>query len=192
MAGYDSSVVTGYSHVRDTQRGVTLVELIAVMVIIGVLGAVAATRYFDRTGFDADAFTGQVRAMLRYAQKVAVAQNRDVFVRLDGNSVAVCFDSACSSTGRVTAPAGANSGAAATLLRCGNSTTWLCEAPPAGVTATVSGNGALFRFDALGKPFSSADAASAGVSTFQRVALTIGGDGSSRTVTVEPETGYVH
>lgn len=169
-----------------------MVELIAVLIIIGVLGAVAATRYFDRTSFEADTFTDQTRSMLRYAQKIAVAQNRDVFVRLDGKSVAACFDSACTSSGQVTAPSGTNSGSAATLAQCANAAAWFCEAVPQGITYAVTGNLALFRFDGLGKPFDSADSASTGISTFQRTNLSISGDGATRTITVEPETGYVH
>lgn len=191
MAGYDRNIVTSHSHVWRKQCGVTMVELIAVMIIIGVLGAVAASRYLDRAGFDADAFTAQARSMLRYAQKVAVAQNRNVYVRLDGNSVALCFNTSCEASGRVIAPSGANSGSAATREHCDNSDTWFCEAAPAGISYTSTGSGSLFRFDALGKPFKNGDADTSAVSNFVRTQITIAGDGSTRTITVEPETGYV-
>lgn len=195
MAGYDirvPKIVTGRNCVRHRQRGVTMVELIAVLIITGVLGAVAAGRYVDRASFEADAFTDQARSMLRYAQKVAIAQNRDVFVRLDGKSIAACFDSACSAAGRVFAPAGADSGSAATLAECGNAAAWFCEAVPQGVSYAASGSLAGFRFDALGRPFNSADSAISGISTFQRSTIAISGDGATRTLTIEPETGYVH
>jgi MSHA pilin protein MshC len=191
VAGYDSNIVTGHSHVWRKQHGVTLVELIAVMIIIGVLGAVATSRYFDRAGFDAGAFAAQARSMLRYAQKTAVAQNRNVYVRLDGNSVALCFDAACNAPDRITAPSGANSGSAVTRQRCDNSATWFCEAAPGGISYTLTGTGSLFRFDALGKPFKNGDPDTSAASSFERTVLTIVGDGSTRTITVEPETGYV-
>ncbi|MGZ8293090.1 MAG: pilus assembly FimT family protein [Telluria sp.] len=186
-------IVSGRSHVWR-QRGVTLVELIAVLVIIGVLGAIGATRYFDRASFDADAFTEQARAMLRYGQKVAIAQNRDIYVRLDGSSVALCFDSACSVPERVTAPSGANSGAASTLNACSNSATWHCEGVPRGVSYALTPGGVpnTFYFDAQGKPFAASDAPGTATSTFNRLQLNVSGDGSTRTITVEPETGYVH
>lgn len=168
-----------------------MVELIAVLIIIGVLGAVAATRFFDRNSFEADSFTDRARSMLRYAQKIAVAQNRNVFVRLDGKSVAACFDSACTAGGQLPAPSGTNSGSAATLAQCGNAT-WFCEAVPQGITYGVTGSLALFRFDGLGKPFRATDSGATGLSTFQRTNLSISGDGATRTITIEPETGYVH
>ncbi|MDC8760400.1 type II secretion system protein [Janthinobacterium sp. hw3] len=163
-----------------------MVELITVMVIIGILAAVGAARFFDRQGFDADAFTAQVKALLRHGQKVAIAQNRAVFVRLDGQSVALCFDAGCAS--RLQPPSAQNSGSATTLSRCGNDPAWACEGAPAGVT--VSG-AATFRFDALGKPFAATDAAEASVSTFRTLALSVSGDGNARPVRVEQETGYV-
>lgn len=193
MAGYDSrlpKIVTGHSHVWRLQRGFTMIELIAVLIIIGVLGAIAATRYFDRTSFDADTFTDQTRAMLRYGQKLAVAQNRNVFVRLDGKSVALCFDDDCTPADRIVAPSGANSGSAETRKFCGNSASWFCEAAPSGISYSTTGTAALFRFDALGKPFAASDGEA--VSSFVKAVVTIGGDGATRTVTVEPETGYVH
>lgn len=182
--------MTGHSHVWRFQRGVTMVELIAVLVIISVLGAIAASRYFDRASFDADAFTDQTRAMLRYGQKLAVAQNRPVFVRINTVRTQLCFDADCKAGSRIVAPAGTNSGSANTLKHCDNSATWLCEATPGAVTQTTSGPAALFAFDALGKPY--AANASGELANFQRVKLNIGGDGKLRIVTVEAETGYVH
>jgi MSHA pilin protein MshC len=193
VAGYDSrvpTIVTGHSHVWRSQRGVTMIELIAVLIIIGVLGAIAATRYFDRTSFDADAFTDQTRAMLRYGQKLAVAQNRPVYALVNTTRVALCFETDCNAASRLIAPSGANSGSAQTLDRCDQSTTWLCEGVPRGVTQTVSGPAALFAFDALGKPH--AVNTTGGLANFQRVLVKIGGDGTERTITVVPETGYVY
>lgn len=193
MAGYDSRVpkiVTGHSRVWRSQRGVTMIELIAVLVIIAVLGAIAATRFFDRTSFDADAFADQARAMLRYGQKLAVAQNRPVYVRISTTRVALCFNSDCTAASGVVAPSGANSGSKSTLAQCENSASWFCEGVPDGVTQAVSGPAALFAFDALGVPH--AVSSTGGLANFQRVQVKIGGDERVRTITVEPETGYVY
>lgn len=182
-----STIVTGHSRVRRAQRGFTMVELITVLVIIGVLGTMAATRFFDRSDFGADTFADQSRAMLRYGQKLAIAQNRPVYARITTDRVALCFEPNCNDGARVIAPSGANSGSVRTLERCAGSGAWLCEAVPDGVTQTVSGPAALFAFDALGKPHNVT--ATNVLANFQRVKVTIAGD---RIITVEPETGYVH
>jgi MSHA pilin protein MshC len=154
------------------------------MVLIGVLGAVGASRFFDRSGFDAAAFAEQTRSMMRFAQKLAVAQNRQVYVLLDGDSVALCFDvpgPGCAPGSQVLAPSGANSGSAATNTYCG-SATWFCEGRPDGIHYRTTPALTHFAFDALGRP---------GAGASQGLSMTITGDGETRTVSVVHETGYV-
>ena len=68
--------------VRCSQHGFTLVELIMVIVMMGVLAVFAAPRLFDSTDFYARGFHDETMALLRYAQKAAVAQRRLVCVSL--------------------------------------------------------------------------------------------------------------
>lgn len=181
-------MVASHNHVRLPHRGFTLVELIVVMVLAGILAAVGVGRFFDRAGFDADAFAEQTRAMLRFAQKMAVAQNRPVYVRLDGNSVALCFSSAapCPPASQVLAPSGANSGSAATRQYC-QSDAWECEGRPSTLTYSLSPAGGTLYFDALGRPHDAT-----GADSFPELTISIAGGGLARAVVVAPETGYVY
>jgi MSHA pilin protein MshC len=163
-----------------------MVELIVVIVLIGILSAVGVSRFFDRSGFDAAGFTEQARSMLRYAQKVAIARNAPVFVRLDGTSIALCLDAACAPGQQVTAPSGANSGRSNTVARC-NSTAWYCEGLPPDIAYAVAGTQDVLVFDALGRP----STANLDTRAFGGATLTITGDGAARMINVSPETGYV-
>lgn len=181
-----------------------MVELVVVMVIIGVLGTIGMQRFFDRGSYDVDQFADQARTLMRYAQKVAVAQNRPVFVRLDGASIALCFTVACTAADRVLAPSGSNSARSTTLSACDGSDTWMCEAPPQGITytaaqgsppASVLGPGAYyFYFDALGQPYRQGDPMDSEVaSTFtSALVVTASGGGSTNAITVEAYTGYAY
>ncbi len=152
------------------QHGFTMVELITVMVIVGVLAAVAAPRFFDRGTFDSRGFHDQVISTLRYAQKAAIAQRRLVCVsfpsstRVVINTATNFADSACNTdlqSPSGTYPAG--------------QTTYTVDAP-SGVTLSGYMD---FNFNALGKPSTG-------------VAQSITVSGYATPIAVEMETGYVH
>jgi MSHA pilin protein MshC len=173
-----------------------MVELIVVMILVGILGAIGAARFFSRTGFDAAAYAEQSAAMLRYAQKVAIAQNRKVFVQASTQGLRLCYSAAspCAANDRVTTPAGTSSGSSATKAFCAAggvyAAGWYCEGVPAGASMALSAAAASnFYFNGLGRPYLSTDAGTD--STFPGLTLTITGDGLTRTVSVAQETGYV-
>ena len=172
-------------------HGFTIVELVTVMVILGLLAAVAMPRFFQKDSFDARSFADQNVSMLRYAQKLAIAQNRPVFVLLNGSRIALCFSAACEAANRVLPPAGGNSGRKATLAACANATAWLCEGAPDKISYSVPQEAVTFYFNALGRPYESTDTEP--VSSFPaRIRIGINDGGMTRNIIVEGETGYVH
>lgn len=147
-------------------RGFTLVELVVILIIVGVLAVAAIPRFFDRQSYDARGFYDQALSMARYGQKVAIAQHTDVFFNAAAsNTICLTYvaDAGCSNLTGVINPTDGNK---------------FSKAAPAGVTLTAP---VSFSFSALGRPVP--DAA---------VSFGIVGDGMTRTITVERETGYVH
>lgn len=149
------------------QSGFTLVELIVVMMIVGILAVAAIPRFFQNQTFEARTYHDQALTMMRYAQKVAIAQRTNVFVNANAASNTICL--AYAADANCTNPAGVINPA---------DNAKFSKTAPAGVTLSGS---VSFSFSALGKP--TPDAA---------VSLGIIGDGTTRSITVERETGYVH
>jgi MSHA pilin protein MshC len=67
--------------------GFTIVELVTVMVLIGVLSAVAIPKLTGNTGFAGAAWRSDIVGALRYAQKTAVGHRRLVCATLGASSV---------------------------------------------------------------------------------------------------------
>jgi MSHA pilin protein MshC len=65
--------------------GFTLIELIAIMVVIGVLAIAAIPRLGGTTAFEARGFADVAVSMIRSAQKNAVAKRRYVCLDITGN-----------------------------------------------------------------------------------------------------------
>jgi MSHA pilin protein MshC len=149
---------------KKYQTGFTLIELIMTMVIIGIIALVAAPRFFDNDVFQARGFSDQVQASLRYAQKSAIAQRRNVCVTFTANTVTLT----------IAATAGAASPCDTNLQSPTGDTSYVITAPAGIAFAALPAN---FSFNALGRPTSA-----------QTIIVT----GAANSITIETETGYVH
>ena len=151
-------------------RGFTLVEMVTTIIILGILAAMAAPRFFDRDTFESRGFYDQVISTLRYAQKAAIAQRRFVCAAFSANSVTLTYDPVAPSSSHL----------AMTACPGGSNLTGPTGVVPYSVsssTASFTALPAAFYFDALGKPSASGVIAVSGYAT---------------PITVEAETGYVH
>lgn len=75
-------------------KGFTLLELVVVIVITGILAAVIVPRLTDNSTYGDLGFYNDVKFILRYAQKAAVAQRRPVCVNFTATTVYLTYDPA--------------------------------------------------------------------------------------------------
>lgn len=150
---------------RGKSRGFTMMELILVMVIAGILAAVAVPRLVGRSTFDARGFTDELASSVRFAQKLSIAQRRDVFVQFTANDATLCYVAAapCAAADQAPGPGGEKPYAVTA---------------PNGLTIGIT---AALRFDASGR---TPDLAA-------QLVIPVNGVGTYQ-VLVERETGYVH
>ncbi len=151
--------------------GFSLVELVATLIVVGILAAYAIPRWVDRTGFESRGFFDQAQGLVRYAQKIAIAQRQSapkgpIYVVITVSQIRVCYDVGCASA--VTDP--------------------ISGAP---LVLNAPADGAVTLAPVTTFSFSGAGAPSVGAQLAINVNSTGVGD-ANRTFYVEAVTGYVH
>lgn len=163
-----------------------MVELIVVIVLIGIMAAIGAGRFFERSAFDTYAYGEQLRAMLRFAQKAAIARNSPVYVRFEENRISLCHANpatGCAAAAMVPNPGGFAGGDDATRNQCG-SANWYCIGRPPGIAWSTTPAPEWLVFDALGRPLLSGGQAGG-------LTLSISSGKDTVAISVTQETGYV-
>jgi MSHA pilin protein MshC len=156
------------SRICQRERGFTLIELITVIVLIGVVAIFAVPR-LNRADFNARGFHDETLALLRYAQKTAIAQRR---------TVCVAFTSTTATLTIATAAAAATCASPAVLVGPRGESPATVTAKT-GITYVATPTG--FTFNGLGQP-----------SSGKTIQVANNGTAITLTITVEASTGYVH
>lgn len=146
--------------------GFTMVELVTIIIILGIISAVAAPRFFDSNVFSSQGTREQILSSLRYAQKAAVAQHGFTCVSFTANSVLLSIGS---------------TNVCGTALVGGISNT----------RATIFPVPGGFSFDCMGIPRSPGSGTCSDALGVLTSAQTVQITGASP-ITVEMETGFVH
>ena len=123
-------------------RGFTLVELVTSLVILGLLAAYAAPRFFDNQPFQARGYADELAQALRHARKVAINSECPVHVVITavGYSLAQQANSNCT-------------GAWTTAVRSADGSVVSGIAPPGVALAPA----AVIAFDRTGSPATATD-----------------------------------
>ena len=150
---------------KNKSTGFTLVELIVVILIVGILSASIAPRFFGVASYENRKAADDVFSALRYAQQMAMNRGGDIQLVLTASN----FTVQRSGGGNLRSPDG--------LIP-------YTKPFPAGVTVVPSpSDPQTINFNALGQPESAL-----GVLNTTNTTLSIG----TNTITVEANTGYAH
>lgn len=125
---------------RLDHRGFTQVELIVVIVIAGLLAAVAIPRFVDQQTFQERGFYDEALSAARYAQKFAVSSGCEVQLSVSGGAYVLNQRATDCSTGAFTR-AVANPG--------NRDAAGFTGTAPGGIAFSINSNPVVF--DALGK-----------------------------------------
>ena len=152
------------------QRGFTTVELIAVLVIIGIIAAVAASRFFDQSPAELGAIQDEVRSHLAYARTRSMNADEvfGVQIRAGGTTYSIF-----------------RAGSTATLVTLPGETGGIITLPQG---ASFTSAATIISFDRWGRPCSDAGAVTRRTAD---TTVTISYQGQTQNIVVTRNTGFL-
>ena len=157
---------------NEFERGFTLIELIVVLMLVGILAAVAIQKFQSVGVFTTLGFYDRAQAIFRFAQKQAVAKRRNVCVDFPSGSTTLTV---------TYASAAGSSSACDTSLTLPESGSANSATAGSGIAFTPSPSITQVTFNALGQASSTAS-----------FTVSDADPTNTRTFSVEAATGYVH
>jgi len=138
------------------------------LIVLGLLAAVSAPRFFQLNTFEERGFFDEALSAVRYAHKLAITSGCHVRVRLDASGYSITSQANCTS------------GAFSDIRHPATGQAAYTGSPPGSITVT---GGLDFYYDKIGQPRTLAGALLGATSSV---------DIGPRRVTVEPVTGFAH
>ena len=167
---------------RSREAGFTLIEIIVVMILIGIITALAIPRFVSPK---AGPVSRRLLSDIRYAKELAIRfQNTP-----PPNNYPCCGLYIINATSyRIFS--NDNTGTAVTDPHSGTAMERTMTGKFSGVTLTypTSFSGNILKFNSLGTPY---EGSGAGTVLGSAKTITVNGSGGPRTVTIEPNTGKV-
>ncbi|WP_018986205.1 GspH/FimT family pseudopilin [Methylophilus methylotrophus] len=148
--------------------GFTLVELVVVIALTSIMVAVATPRFANGDIFETRGDAGLLSSTLRYAQKTAIAQRRNVYVihnDASPDTVSLCFDNTCNQA----------------VINPETTAAYIFTSSK---NVDINSDNPSLGFDSLGRAIPN--------STVSYQAINRKNNAQSVTVTVEADTGYIH
>ena len=152
-------------------QGVTLVEMVVVMVIVGILAVTGLSRFNSASSFHERGYADETLAAIHYAHRLATSGGCHTRVQLSSGNLSVARWPTCIPSD--------HSVASITIDHPNNSGTFTRPVPAGLTTGSID-----IYFDGRGRPHNTG---SENLLTTAAV-LSIGG----RSLSIEPETGYAY
>jgi MSHA pilin protein MshC len=162
-----SSGKAEYHHDTSPTRGFTLIEIVAILILLGVLMAVVAVRFQGQSAYTLQSETDKIRERLRFAHLLAMNADAAWGVQLQTNSYRL-FSNA-NSTNLVPFP--------------GESTSMVTL--PSGISLKPA---TIISFSKMGQPCSDMNASALRTSD---LTITVSDGSNSATITITKNTGYI-